>query len=71
MISKLREFGEPPYADIFANAYVMQQYESLEAEYTLLPEIEQIGEDHFREIGPWGVFGREYDLLEKVDGPPA
>jgi pimeloyl-ACP methyl ester carboxylesterase len=67
LTARLRSFGEPPYADVFANAYVMQQYEALEPDYTLLPEVEKLGEDHFREIGPWGVFGREYDLVEKVN----
>ena len=67
VVAKLREFGPPPYADLYANAYVMQHYAALEPDYSLIPAVEQIGEDHFREIGPMGVFGREYNLVEKVN----
>ena len=45
----------------------MQHYEALEPDYSLIPAVETIGEEHFREIGPWGVFGREYNLVEKVN----
>ena len=67
VVAKLREFGPPPYADVYANAYVMQHYAALEPDYPLIPAVEQIGEDHFGEMGPWGVFGREYNLVEKVN----
>lgn len=67
LAEKLRSFGEPPYDDVFANAYVMEQYELLAPEYELLPSVERLGADHFRELGPWGVLGREYDLVEKVN----
>ena len=67
VVAKLREYGPPPYADIYANAYVMQHYEALEPDYSLIPAVEQIGEDHLGEIGPMGVFGREYNLVEKVN----
>ena len=67
ILGKLRELGAPPYTDVFAYAYVMQQYEKLEPDYALLPAVERIGEEHFGEIGPWGVLGREYNLVEKVN----
>ena len=67
LVAELRELGPPPYADIYANAFVMQHYAELEPDYTLIPAVEQVEKDHFREIGPWGVFGREYDLVEKVN----
>jgi pimeloyl-ACP methyl ester carboxylesterase len=67
LAGKLTSFGEPPYDDVFANAYVMQRYELLQPDYELLPSVERIGEEHFRELGPWGVLGREYDLVEKVN----
>jgi proline iminopeptidase len=52
---------------VFAYAYVMQRYEELEPEYTFVPAVERIDEEHSGEIGPWGIFGREYDLVEKVN----
>ena len=67
VVDKLRAFGPPPYDDIYGNAYVMQHYEALESDYSLIPAVATIGEEHFREMGPWGVFGREYNLVEKVN----
>ena len=67
VVEKLRKFGPPPYEDIYGNAYVMQHYEALEPDYSLIPAVEKIGEEHFSEIGPWGVLGREYNLVEKVN----
>jgi proline iminopeptidase len=67
VVDKLREFGPPPYEDLYGNAYVMQHYEALEPDYSLIPAVEKIGEEHFREMGPWGVLGREYNLVEKVN----
>jgi proline iminopeptidase len=67
VVDTLREFGPPPYEDVYGNAYVMQQYEALEPDYSLIPAVEKIGEEHFSEMGPWGVFGREYNLVEKVN----
>jgi pimeloyl-ACP methyl ester carboxylesterase len=45
----------------------MQHYEALEPDYSLIPAVEKIGEEHFSELGPWGVLGREYNLVEKVN----
>ena len=67
LVEKLRDFGPPPYDDIYAYAYVMQHYEALEPDYSLIPSVEKIGEEHFSEIGPWGVLGREYNLVDKVN----
>lgn len=67
LAGKLRSLGAPPYEDVFAYAYVMQRYEQLEPEYTFIPAVERIDEEHSGEIGPWGIFGREYDLVEKVN----
>lgn len=64
---RLRELGEPPYDDVFANAFVMQHYQVLEPEYTFTNHVQRIEDEHAGEIGPWGVFGREYDLVEKVN----
>ena len=59
--------GRRRTTDIYGNAYVMEHYEALEPDYALIPAVEKIGEDHFSEIGPWGVLGREYNLVEKVN----
>jgi pimeloyl-ACP methyl ester carboxylesterase len=63
----LLSFGEPPYEDVFANAFVMQQYETLEPDYTFVESVQRIEDEHYGEIGPWGIRGREYDLVEKVN----
>jgi proline iminopeptidase len=67
VVDKLHDFGPPPYGDIYGNAYVMEHYEALEPDYTLIPEVQRIGDDHYGEIGPLGVLGREYNLVEKVN----
>ena len=64
---RLREYGPPPYPDVYAYGFVMQHYAELEPEYTFVPAVERIEDEHFDEIGPWGVRGREYDLVEKVN----
>ena len=51
LAGRLRELGRPPYNDVFANAFVMEQYEKLEPHYTFIPAVEQIGDQHFREMG--------------------
>jgi proline iminopeptidase len=67
VVDKLHDFGPPPYGDIYGNAYVMERYEALEPDYTLIPMVEKIGDEHHSEIGPFGVLGREYNLVEKVN----
>jgi len=59
-------FGQPPYDDVFANAFVMQQYDQLYKPYTPPESLQQLGATAARETGPWGVLGREYNLVEKV-----
>lgn len=61
----MRTYGPPPYADPFANAYVMGYYDQLAGEYT----VPQYAEDRSAEdgYGPWGIFGSEYTLVEKVN----
>ena len=62
---KMRGYGPPPYADPFANAYVMGYYDQLAGDYT----VPQYAEDRSVEdgYGPWGIFGSEYTLVEKVN----
>ncbi len=59
-------YDEPPYADIpFANAYVMGQYERLYQPYT--PPASYIERGESASIGPFGILGSEYNLVEKVN----
>jgi proline iminopeptidase len=62
----MRAVGEPPYPSIFANALVMAQYDHLYKPFTLPESTLERGPVLAREAGPWGVFGREYSLVEKV-----
>jgi pimeloyl-ACP methyl ester carboxylesterase len=63
---KMLTYGEPPYADIpYANAFVMGYYEPLYKPYSLPPSyIERVSGAG---LGPWGVLGSEYNLVEKVN----
>jgi pimeloyl-ACP methyl ester carboxylesterase len=66
LATKMRRYGEPPYADIpYANAFVMQQYERLSPPYT--PPQSYIQRGTAANLGPWGIFGQEYTLVEKVN----
>jgi proline iminopeptidase len=66
LAAKMRAYGEPPYADSpYANAFVMQQYERLSPPYT--PPQSYIQRGNAAHLGPWGIFGQEYNLVEKVN----
>ncbi len=62
----IQGFGEPPYGDVFATAFVMQQYDALYQPYSPPESVQQLAAAHASEVGPWGVLGREYNLVEKV-----
>jgi proline iminopeptidase len=62
----MQRYGEPPYSDPFAYAVVMQQYDKLYKPYTPPDSLVELGATAARETGPWGVLGREYNLIEKV-----
>lgn len=61
---RMREYGEPPYEDIFANAFVMGYYEKLNP-YT--PPKAYVERGEASGIGPFGVLASEYTLIEKVN----
>lgn len=62
----LLAYGEPPYADIpFANAFAMGQYEHLYQPYA--PPASYIERGASTNIGPFGMLGSEYNLVEKVN----
>lgn len=66
LANKMRSYGEPPYADIpYANAFVMGQYDALYKSYT--PPQAYIERGTAANLGPWGMFGSEYNLVEKVN----
>lgn len=66
LATKLQSYGEPPYADIpYANAFVLGQYDRLYQPYT--PPQSYIQRGNAANLGPWGIFGSEYNLVEKVN----
>jgi proline iminopeptidase len=67
LAQKMQSFGEPPYGDVFASGFVMQQYEYLYKPYTPPESVQELGARAAWELGPWGVLGREYTLVEKVN----
>lgn len=59
-------FGPPPYADIpYPNAIVMSNYPRLETPYT--PPPAYIARGTAANLGPYGIFGSEYNFIEKVN----
>ncbi len=63
---QMEGFGEPPYEDIpYPNAVVMGQYEQLYKPYT--PPQDYIAKGTAANLGPWGILGQEYNLVEKVN----
>ncbi len=64
--AQMEAFGEPPYADVpYPNAVVMGQYEQLYKPYT--PPQDYIAKGTAANLGPWGILGQEYNLVEKVN----
>lgn len=64
--AQMLAYGEPPYADIpYAYAFVMGYYDALYQPYT--PPQDFIARGATANIGPWGILGSEYDLVEKVN----
>lgn len=63
---QMQAFGEPPYADVpYPNAVVMGQYGRLEVPYT--PPRAYIERGSAANLGPYGIFASEYDLVAKVN----
>ncbi len=66
LTGQMLAFGEPPYADTpYPNAVVMGYYEQLGQPYT--PPQEYINRGTAANLGPWGILGSEYTLVEKVN----
>ena len=59
-------YGEPPYEDVpYPNAVVMSLYPQLETPYT--PPRAYIERGTAANLGPYGIFGSEYNFVEKVN----
>jgi len=66
LVEQMRAYGEPPYADIpYPNATVMSQYERLAPPYT--PPQAYIERGMAANLGPYGIMGSEYNLVEKTN----
>jgi pimeloyl-ACP methyl ester carboxylesterase len=66
LTEQMLSFGEPPYADTpYPNAVVMGQYDALGQPYT--PPQDYIDRGTAANLGPWGILGSEYNLVEKVN----
>lgn len=66
LAQKMQAYGEPPYKDMpYANAFVMGQYDRLSKPYT--PPQSYIKRGTEANLGPWGIWGSEYSLVEKVN----
>jgi hypothetical protein len=63
----MRAYAEPPYGNVFAQALVMQQYDQLYQPYT--PPLAYVARGTAANLGPWGVLGSEYSLVEKLNVP--
>ncbi len=65
MIATLLDFGEPPYADIWAYTWVLEHYALIEPDYD--PPQSYLDAGERAGIGPWGVLASEYTFVEKVN----
>ncbi len=64
LAAQMRKFGQPPYHNSFANAFVMGYYDALATPYT--PPRAYIEKGQAAGIGPWGVLASEYAFMEKL-----
>jgi proline iminopeptidase len=65
LAEKMHAYGNPPYDDIYAYAFVMGYYDKLAGDYD--PPAAYIERGESAGLGPWGVLGSEYALVEKVN----
>jgi proline iminopeptidase len=65
LAQKMRAYGEPPYADMLAYPFVMEQYDRLYKPHT--PPQAYIERGTAANLGFWGINGSEYSLVEKVN----
>lgn len=65
LAAQMATFGEPPYGDVYAYAFVMGYYEALTEAYT--PPAAYLERGRAAGLGPWNVLGSEYNFVEKVN----
>lgn len=66
LYDRVLTLGEPPYDDVpYSNAFVMSHYDKLYQPYT--PPAAYVTKGSEAGLGPYGVFGSEYALIEKVN----
>ncbi|MBK8905290.1 MAG: alpha/beta fold hydrolase [Anaerolineaceae bacterium] len=65
LAEKMLAYGEPPYQDMYAYAFVMGYYEALYKPYT--PPAAYLEKGRAANLGPWNVLGSEYNFVEKVN----
>ncbi|GAA4001469.1 hypothetical protein GCM10022631_10030 [Deinococcus rubellus] len=66
LAAKMHSYGQPPYADLpYANVFALGQYDALYKPYTPSAAYRELGASSG--IGPYGVFGSEYNLIERFD----
>lgn len=66
LYNQVLTFGEPPYRDTpWANAVVMGHYPMLETPYR--PPAAYVARGEASGIGPFGLFAREYSLVENAN----
>jgi pimeloyl-ACP methyl ester carboxylesterase len=64
LAAQMREFGEPPYQNALANAFVMGYYDTLATPYT--PPRAYVEKGRAANLGPWGILTSEYTVMEKL-----
>ena len=64
MAATLKGFGAPPYRDVFAYGYVMGLYDKLAG---LHPPAAYEQRGSAAGIGPFGVLGSEYTLIDRIN----
>lgn len=65
LATTLREYGQPPYQDLWAYPVIMAHYDKLTDEYDPPQAYQDLGSDSG--IGFYGVMGAEYAPIDKVN----
>ena len=66
LYDQVLSLGEPPYRDTpWANSLILGLYPILEEPYT--PPQTYVARGEASGVGPFGVMGREYDLIDNVN----
>lgn len=65
LVDELEALGEPPYDDMLAYTLLQEHYDDLIPEYTAPQAYRDLGNGSG--IGPMGILGSEYTLVDKVN----